>query len=137
MPKPFPLALASLMAATTARGVTKTSYVAIAVGLVTVLVLSVDPAYQAAHRGIEAILWTCAAFFIFEWAVRLQYAIRMRRLFAYAVSIRGLVDTAAALAAPLAMAFGVHPRSAWLFGGFWLLKLMPGIPGLRQLRRVL
>ncbi len=137
MPKPFPLALAQFTAATTARGVTKASYVAIAVGLVTMLILSVDPAYQAAPHWIETILWTCAAFFIFEWAVRLQYAFRMRRLLAYAVSIRGLVDTAAALAAPLAMAVGVNSRSAWLLGGFWLLKLMPGIPGLRQLRRVL
>jgi voltage-gated potassium channel len=137
MSKRFPFALAQLMAATTARGVTKVSYVAITVGLVTLLVLSVDPAYRAGRPWIEAILWICAAFFIFEWMVRLQYALKTGRLAAYLTSTRGLVDTAAALAPPLAMALGVNSRSAWLFGVFWLLKLTPGIPGLRQLRRVL
>ena len=44
---------------------------------------------------------------------------------------------AAAIAVPLAMMLGVSPKSAWLFGVFWMLKVVPGIPGLRQLRRVL
>jgi voltage-gated potassium channel len=48
-----------------------------------------------------------------------------------------MVDTVAALAIPLALVFGANPKSAWLFGVFWVLKLVPGIPGLRQLRRVL
>ena len=29
------------------------------------------------------------------------------------------------------------PRSAWLLGVFWVLKVVPGIRGLRQLRRVM
>src|SRR6266436_5863221 len=32
---------------------------------------------------------------------------------------------------------GTNPKSAWLLGIFWMLKVVPGIPGLRQLRRVL
>jgi voltage-gated potassium channel len=32
---------------------------------------------------------------------------------------------------------GASPKSAWLLGVIWLVKLVPGIPGLRQLRRVL
>ncbi len=32
---------------------------------------------------------------------------------------------------------GANPKSAWLLGVFWMLKVVPGIPGLRQLRRVL
>ncbi len=43
----------------------------------------------------------------------------------------------AALAVPIAIACGADVRSAWLLGVFWLLKLVPGIPGLRRLRRVL
>ena len=35
------------------------------------------------------------------------------------------------------MVAGANPKSAWLIGVFWVLKLVPGIPGLRQLRRVL
>jgi voltage-gated potassium channel len=137
MPKPFVITVAQFMAATTARGMTKAAYVTVGTGLIAMLVVTVDPAYQAAHRALEAILWACVAFFIFEWAVRIQYAIRARRLPAYAFSGRGLVDAASAVAVPLAIAVGTESRSAWLWGVFWVLKLMPGIPGLRQLRRVL
>jgi voltage-gated potassium channel len=138
MSKPFALALAQFMSATTARGLTKAATVAVVIGLTMMLVLTVDSAFEAAHRWIEAILWACVAFFIFEWTVRLQYAMRARRgLGRYALSGRGLVDATAAMAVPLAIGFGTNPRSAWLFGVFWLLKLVPGIPGLRQLRRVL
>jgi voltage-gated potassium channel len=47
------------------------------------------------------------------------------------------VDAASALAVPIALAAGVTPKSAWLLGMFWVLKVVPGIRGLRQLRRVL
>jgi voltage-gated potassium channel len=137
MPKPFVPAFAQFMAATTARGMTKAAMIAVATGLVMMLALSVAPAYEAAHHWVDAVLWACVAFFIFEWVVRLQYAIRVGRGLGYAVSGRGLVDAVAAIAVPLAILFGINPRSAWLWGVFWLLKLVPGIPGLRQLRRVL
>jgi voltage-gated potassium channel len=137
MPKPFVPAFAQFMAATTARGTTKAAMIAVATGLVMMLALSVAPAYEAAHHWVDAVLWACVAFFIFEWLVRLQYAIRVGRGLGYAVSGRGLVDAVAAIAVPLAILFGINPRSAWLWGVFWLLKLVPGIPGLRQLRRVL
>ncbi len=32
---------------------------------------------------------------------------------------------------------GADPKTAWLLAAFWPLKVVPGIPGLRQLRRVL
>jgi voltage-gated potassium channel len=138
MPKPFVSAFAQFLAATTARGITKMATLAVAVGLVMLLVLTVDPAYDAAHRWIEVILWACVGFFIFEWTIRLQYAARARRgIGHYLISGVGLVDAAAALAVPLAIMFGVPSRSAWLLGVVWLLKLVPGIRGLRQLRRVL
>jgi voltage-gated potassium channel len=137
MTKPFVSAFAQFMTATTARGMTKAAMIAVATGLAMMLVLSVDPAYEAAHYWVDAVLWTCVAFFIFEWLVRLQYAIRVGRGPGYAVSGRGLVDAIAAIAVPLAIVFGINPKSAWLFGVFWLLKLVPGIPGLRQLRRVI
>jgi len=47
------------------------------------------------------------------------------------------VDAVGALGVPLAMIVGVNSKSAWLLGICWMLKLVPGIPGLRQLRRVL
>ena len=43
----------------------------------------------------------------------------------------------AAIAVPLAFICGVEPKTAWLLAVLWVLKVVPGIPGLRQLRRVL
>src|SRR6202008_2120566 len=62
---------------------------------------------------------------------------RSQRALGYSFSFRGLVDLAAAAAVPVALIAGADPQSAWLIGVVWLLKVIPGIPGLRQLRRVL
>jgi voltage-gated potassium channel len=138
MSKPlfFP-ALAQWVAATAGRNMTKAAYVAVATGVVMMLVLTVAPAYEAAHHWVDAVLWACLAFFVFEWAVRLRHAYLAQRVWAYALSGRGLMDAVAAAAIPLALAFGANPKSAWLLGVFWMLKVVPGVPGLRQLRRVL
>lgn len=129
--------LARFAAATVDRRVTTASYAAIAAGLAAILALTVEPAYAVAVHWIDALLWGCLAFFVFEWAIRLRHTVRRRQLISYALSSRGLVDAAAALGVPVAMAIGVDARSAWLLGVVWLLKVVPGIPGLRQLRRVM
>jgi voltage-gated potassium channel len=138
MSKPllFP-ALAQFAAATAGRNMTKAAYLAVAGGVVMLVLLTVDPAYEAAHGWVDAVLWSCQAFFAFEWAVRLRDAVRKQRGWAYALSGRGLVDAVGALAVPTALVLGASPKSAWLLGIFWMLKVVPGIPGLRQLRRVL
>jgi voltage-gated potassium channel len=138
MSKPlvFP-ALAQFVAATTGRNMTRPAYLAVASGVAMMLLLTVDPAYEAAHHSVDSVLWACLAFFVFEWVVRLRHAFQTDRARAYVVSFRGLVDATAALAVPLAMIVGANPKSAWLFGILWMLKVVPGIPGLRQLRRVL
>jgi voltage-gated potassium channel len=138
MSKPvvFP-ALTQFVAATAGRNMTKAAYVAVATGVVMMVLLTVDPAYEAAHRSVDTLLWACLAFFVFEWVVRLRHAVLARCGWAYALSGRGLVDAVAAAAVPLALILGANPKSAWLLGIFWMLKLVPGIPGLRQLRRVL
>ena len=138
MSKPlfFP-ALAQFAVATAGRNMTKAAYLAVAGGVVMLVLLTVDPAYEAAHGWVDAVLWACLAFFAFEWAVRLRYAVRKQRGWAYAFSGRGLVDAVGALAVPTALVLGANPKSAWLLGIFWMLKVVPGIPGLRQLRRVL
>jgi voltage-gated potassium channel len=138
MPKPsVSTALERFVAATTGRNMTKAASVAVTCGVGTMLLLTVDPAYAAVHHGVDALLWGCLAFFVLEWAIRLRYAFTTDRRWAYAFSFRGFVDALCALAVPVAMAAGVNSRSAWLLGVFWLLKVVPGIPGLRQLRRVL
>jgi voltage-gated potassium channel len=129
--------LAQLAALAAGRRIAAASYVIVAAGLLALVILSVDPAYEAAHRWVEAALWTCLSFFAVEWLARLVRAIRARRGLTYSLSGGGLVDAIAALAVPIAIACGAEPRSAWLLGVFWLLKLVPGVPGLRRLRRVL
>jgi voltage-gated potassium channel len=130
-------AFSHFLAATAGRGVTKPAYVAVAAGLAMLLVLTVDPAYEATHHWVDSVLWACLAFFVFEWLFRLRHGFQTGHGLARAVSGRGLIDAAAALAVPLALAFGTDPKSAWVFSVLWLLKVMPGIPGLRQLRRVI
>jgi voltage-gated potassium channel len=129
--------LEQFVAATTGRNMTKAAYVAVSTGVAMMVVLTVDPAYETAHRWVDALLWACLAFFVFEWVVRLRHAFLAGRGWNYASSFRGLVDAVAAVAVPLAMMLGTNPKTAWLLGVFWMLKVVPGIPGLRQLRRVL
>ncbi len=116
---------------------TAASYAIVAAGLLALVILTVDPADQAPHRWVEAALWACLAFFAVEWLARLVRAIHARRGWAYVLSAGGLADAVAAIAVPVAIACGADVKSAWLLGVFWLLKLVPGIPGLRRLRRVL
>jgi voltage-gated potassium channel len=130
-------ALAQFVTATAGRNMTKPAYLAIAAGVAMMLLLTVDPAYEAAHRWIDAVLWACLAFFVIEWVVRLRHAFQAQRGWAYALSGRGLVDAAGAAAIPLALVVGADPKSAWLLGVLWIFKAVPGVPGLRQLRRVL
>jgi voltage-gated potassium channel len=130
-------ALAQFVAATAGRNMTKAAYVAVATGVVMMVLLTVDPAYEVAHHWVDAVLWACLAFFVFEWVIRLRHAFMAQRGLAYVISGRGFVDAVAAAAIPLAIILGANPKTAWLLGVFWMLKVVPGIPGLRQLRRVL
>ena len=138
MSKPlvFP-ALTQFVAATAGRNMTRAAYVAVTAGVVMMVLLTVDPAYEAAHHWVDSVLWACLAFFVFEWAVRIRHAYLAERLRTYLLSGRGLVDAVAAAGVPTAILLGANAKSAWLLGIFWMFKVVPGIPGLRQLRRVL
>lgn len=137
MSKPLLPALGQFVTATAGRNMTKAAYVAVAVGVLTMVLLTVNPAYEAAHRWVDVLLWGCLGYFVFEWAVRLRNAVMSGRGWAYTVSLRGLVDIACAWAIPVALVLGAEPKTAWLLAVLWMVKVVPGIPGLRQLRRVL
>jgi voltage-gated potassium channel len=138
MTKPLVLhALAQFAAATAGRNMTKAAYAAVAVGVLTMALLTVDPAYEMAHHWCDALLWACLAFFAFEWLVRIRHAVLLGRGPQYLMSGRGLLDAACVLAVPGAIMLGATQRTAWLFAVLWLIKVIPGVPGLRQLRRVL
>ena len=54
MPKPLVLhALAQFVTATTGRNMTRPAYAAVAVGVLTMVLLTVDPAYEMAHHWVE------------------------------------------------------------------------------------
>ena len=89
-------ALAQFVTATAGRNMTRPAYVAVAVGVVMMVLLTVDPAYEAAHHWVDAVLWACLAFFVFEWVVRLRHAFVTKREWSYLASGRGLVDAVAA-----------------------------------------
>jgi voltage-gated potassium channel len=134
---PIPPALAQFLNATASRNMTKAAYLAIILGVGAMVALTIGPVYDAAHRWVDAVLWACLAFFAFEWAVRLRHAIGTGRTLAYLLSARGLLDLAGVVAVPLALLSGTDGRTAWLLAVLWPMKVVPGIPGLRQLRRVL
>ena len=126
-----------VIATATGRNMTSAAYAAVTAGVAAIVLLTVDQAYAAVHHLIDATLWACLVFFVFEWVVRLRHAVRINRRWAYSSSLRGVVDAASALAVPTALAAGIAPKSAWLLGILWVLKVIPGIRGARQLRRVL
>ncbi len=133
----FSARLDQFVTATTGRNMTKAAYVAVTCGVAMMVLLTVEPAYTALHSFVDALLWACLAYFVFEWVIRLRHAAQAGRRSAYLLSFRGIVDAASALAVPIALAVGMDTKSAWLLGMFWVLKVVPGIRGLRQLRRVL
>src|SRR4029079_12160975 len=59
------------------------------------------------------------------------------RLGLYVRSSSRIVDAIGALAVPVALICGGEPPTAWPLAVLWIFKVLPGIPGLRQLRRVL
>jgi voltage-gated potassium channel len=123
-------------ASTIGRGMTPPSYAALTLGLVGLIILTFDPKYELAHHWVEVLLWLCQAFFALEWILRFREAARAGRLRRYFLGGRGFVDTIAAIAVPVAIIVGAHPRTAWLLAVLWTLKPVPDIPGLRQLRRI-
>jgi len=130
-------AMAQFVSAAAGRNMTTAAYVAVTIGVAVMVLLTVAPAYEAAHHWVDGVLWACWAYFAVEWAVRLRHARQLQRSWAYTLSGRGLVDAVGAIAIPLAIICGVEPTTAWLLAVLWVLKVVPGIPGLRQLRRVL
>ena len=109
MSKPLISALAQFAAATAGRNMTRAAYVAVGLGVLGMVLLTVNPAYETAHRWVDALLWTCLVYFVFEWVVRLRHMARQGRLSLYMSSSAGLVDAVGALAVPAALILGSSP----------------------------
>ena len=111
-----PRLLAEFVAATNGRNMTRAAYVVVATGSAMMGLITVDPAYEAAHHWVDAVLWACLAFFVFEWAVRLRHAFLAGHGSSYAISGRGLVDAVSAAAIPLALILGAVPNRHGCWG---------------------
>ena len=102
-------ALAQFTAKTAGRNMTKAAYAAVAAGVAAMVVLTTAPAYEVAHHWVDAVLWTCLVYFVFEWLVRLRHMAGQGRLSLYALSGSGVVDAIGALAVPVALLAGIEP----------------------------
>src|SRR5215468_11342271 len=112
-------ALADFTAKTAGRNMTRVAYLAVAVGVAMMVLLTVAPADEAAHPWLVAVLSLCLVYFIFEWLVRLRHMAKQGRLQLYVFSSSGIVDAIGALAVPLALICGLDSRTAWLLGVLW------------------
>ena len=130
-------ALRDYRAATAAGKVTLPGYISVISGTGILLFLTLDTEYTALDRIIGGIIWINIAYFVWEWAVRVRRAAQRRELRSYLLSASGMVDGISSVAIPLAIIAGVAPRTAFLLGIIWLLKIAPDIAGFKQLRRVL
>ena len=112
------------------------TYAAVAAGIASMLILTADTASYH-HRWVSWLLWFSVAVFVWEFLAGIVRAIRNGRLLAFMLSGQGLIDILGACGVPIALACGSGIALASLAGVFWLLKPVPQIDGLRQLRRVL
>ncbi len=115
---------------------TAVTYAAVGTGIAAMLILTTDAAAYH-HRWVGWMLGFSVAVFVWELLAGLVRAKRNGRLLEYSLSGQGAIDILAACGIPLALACGAGLPLASLAGIFWLLKPVPQIPGLSQLRRVL
>jgi len=111
-------------------------YLVLAVGVIAMTALTVPELRRDAGIWLPVCLWCCFGFFAVESAVRLQAAWAAGTARQHVLSLSGFVDLAGILPVPIALALGVAPESAWLFGSLWVLKLGQDSPGFAQLGRV-
>ena len=130
----------------TARAFRALHHLMLAVGI-GAIVAETEPSLGTRHGTILAFLFDLAlAFFATEYALRLIAAAASPSVnypadawharWVWAVSPKGLVDLAAVLPVALALAGGLRPAMAHLFGVLWVLKLFRYAPGSGMLRRV-
>ena len=115
--------------------ITRANRMAVLIGVAAMIALTVDSTYEAAGRWISGALWACLVFFVIEWAIRVRVSFTTGR--PYILTMQGLLDIIGVAAVPTALVAGVEPQTAWLLAILWIVKVVPGVPKLQQLRRVL
>ena len=113
-------------------------YLALAVGLVAMPLMTVPDLGATAHASVGVILWCCLAVFACELAAKSW--LRSRSVESethYLRSSEGVIDLLAVLPVPLALLIGIPAGIAWLLASLWILKLAIFVPGLAMLGRVI
>ena len=126
-------ALMQFVAATAGRNMTKAAYLAVAIGVATMVMLTVDPAHEAA-LGRRHVVDVPGVFRLRMGGPASRSLKTGRALSGHRPRPPGYRRR---LAVPIALVAGTEPKTAWLFAVLWFVKVIPGIPGLRQLSRVL
>jgi voltage-gated potassium channel len=110
-------------------------YLALAVGLVAMPVMTVPDPGAEMHILASVALWCCLGVFACEFLANAW--LRADTETRYLLSTEGVIDLLAVLPIPIALIAGVAPASAWLLASLWILKLAIFVPGLSMLGRVL
>ncbi len=111
--------------------------IVITIGLIAMIGHSVGDRPALQGLVLRGVLWLCLGFFALEWAAAIYTCHRSNRLRDYLKSGGWVMDAASVLIVPLALAAGLAPVTAWLFGTIWVLKLPTVAPGLARLGRVI
>ena len=112
-------------------------YVALAVGLVAMVAITVPSLNAMSRTWLAVTLWCCLGFFAGEFAIKSWPSAGAKTVSNYPLTSSGVIDLLAVLPVPLALLIGVPADTAWLLASLWLLKLTPVVPGLAMLGRVI
>lgn len=113
-------------------------YLALAVGLVAMPLVTVPDLDAAAYASVTVALWCCLAVFACELAAKIWLRSKsMDSESHYLRSTEGVIDLLAVLPVPLATVIGTPASTAWLLASLWILKLAIFVPGLAMLGRVI
>lgn len=112
-------------------------YFVLAVGLMTMTVITVPGLSTRAWILLTVILWCCLGFFAIELTIKCWPRAGAKAALGYLFTPVGIVDLLAVLPIPIGLLIGMPARSAWLLASLWLLKLAPEVPGLSLLGRVI
>ena len=113
-------------------------YLALAVGLVTMPLMTVPDISATTRIAVTVALWCCLAVFTCElWAKLWLRAKSPKSETSYLRSTEGVIDLLAVLPIPLTLLIGIPPSTAWLMASLWILKLAILMPGLSMLGRVI
>jgi voltage-gated potassium channel len=110
--------------------------VMVVVGVIAMTAFTVPEVRNLAGFWLSVCLWCCLGFFATDAGVRLQAAWAAGGAGARIWSLSGVVDLLGIAPVPIALACGVGPETAWLFGSLWVLKLGQDSPGFAQIGRV-